>query len=73
MVKLTLNDSAVYNGYLRCNLHDTEDKIHISETYNGKKNAYKITEINSLVVTYPELAYFYKKQKATQSTNILTF
>lgn len=51
---LTLNDSTVVTGYLRSNLHDAGSKVAISETGHSKKMSYKIADIHSLEVTYPD-------------------
>lgn len=53
-VTLTLNDSTVVTGYLRSNLHDVGSKVAISETGDSKKMSYKIADIHSLEVTYPD-------------------
>ena len=53
-VQLTLNDSTVYHGYLCCDLHDTGNKISVSETSDGEKVSHKIADIRSLVVIYPD-------------------
>lgn len=53
-VTLTLNDSTVVTGYLRSNLHDVGSKVAISETGHSKKMSYKIADIHSLDVTYPD-------------------
>ncbi len=51
---LTLNDSTVIAGYLRSNLHNVGKDVAVSETCDGKKMSYKIADINSLKVTYPD-------------------
>lgn len=51
---LTLNDSTVITGYLRNNLHNVGKDVAVSETCDGKKMSYKIADINSLKVTYPD-------------------
>lgn len=47
----TLNDGTVIDGFLRSNLHNAGAKVSVSETLDGKKMSYKISEINSLNVT----------------------
>ncbi len=51
---LTLNDSTIITGYLRSNLHDVGSKVAISENGGSKKSSYKIADIHSLEVTYPD-------------------
>ncbi len=51
-IALTLNDGSVINGFLKSNLHYINKDISVSETVDGKKEKYKLTDIDSLVVTY---------------------
>ena len=51
---LTLNDSTIVAGYLRSNLHDVGSKVAISENGDSKKLSYKIADIHSLEVIYPD-------------------
>lgn len=51
-ITLTLNDGSVINGLLRSNLHYIKKNISVSETADGKKEKYQLTDIDSLVVTY---------------------
>ncbi len=51
---LTLNDSTLIAGYLRSNLHNVGKDVAVSETCDGNKMSYKIADINSLKVTYPD-------------------
>ena len=53
-VTLTLNDSTILEGYLRCDLHGVDKKISVSETIDGKKTSYKVEDINTLAIIYPD-------------------
>lgn len=53
-VVLTLTDSTVFEGYLRCDLHGVDKKLSVSETSDGKKISYKIEDIDSVKVIYTD-------------------
>ena len=49
-IVLTLNDGKVINGFLRCSIHQMQQRIIVSESLDGKKTKYKNEEVKSLVV-----------------------
>ncbi len=49
-IVLTLNDGKVINGYLRCSIHQMQQRIVVSESLDGKKTKYNNEEVKSLVV-----------------------
>lgn len=51
-VTLMLTDSTVFKGYLRCNLHEIDKKLSVSEAADGKKISYKVQDIDSIKVVY---------------------
>lgn len=53
-VILTLTDSSVFEGYLRCDLHGVNKKLSVSESADGKKISYKIEDIDSVKVIYTD-------------------
>lgn len=51
-VTLTLTDSTVFKGYLRCNLHEINKKLSVSEAIEGERISYKVQDVDSIKVVY---------------------